>query len=169
LPALFALDQNFPEPIVQALNEYLPDGELVPLRLIDPLLTADMDDWQILLALHHHERPWDGMVTNDTRILNLPREIAVLRQTNMTLVVAEDSGHDPIRATGLLFTHLSYIARETTPDRPQIWKLVARDRPGGDPWDFLQRIAGHRNMSVDSLWRDSRLTRAELGADPLAL
>jgi len=33
--ALFALDQNFPEPIVNALNEFIPEVDLVPLREID--------------------------------------------------------------------------------------------------------------------------------------
>jgi len=167
--ALFALDQNFPEPIVNALNEFIPEVDLVPLREIDPALTAEIDDWEVLLALHHHDRPWDGLITNDHGILNLPREMAVLRQTNLSLVVAESAGHDPIRATGLLFTHLEYIGRETAPDRPQIWRLVARNRPGDDPWQYLESIAEHQNRSVDAVWQEARLTNAELARDPLAL
>jgi hypothetical protein len=165
--ALFALDQNFPEPIVKALNDYIPEVELVPLRVIDPLL-AEIDDWEVLLALHHHERPWDGLITNDHRILNLPREMAVLSQTNLSLVVAQSVGHDPIRATGLLFTHLEYIGRETSTDRPQIWRLVARNRPGEDPRDYFGRIAEHQNREADELWREARLSNAELARDPLA-
>jgi hypothetical protein len=37
----------------------------------------------------------------------------VVHETNLTLVVAKDAGHDPIKATGLLFTHLGWISRET--------------------------------------------------------
>jgi hypothetical protein len=166
--ALFALDQNFPEPIVNALNEFIPEVDLVPLREIDAALTSEIEDWEVLLALHHHERPWDGLITNDHRILNLPREIAVVRQTNLSLVEAQSVGHDPIRATGVLFTHLEYIARETTPDRPQIWRLKARNRPGEDPWDYLEGIAQHQNRDVNALWQDVRLTNAELATDPLA-
>ncbi len=151
--ALFALDQNFPEPIIAALNEYIPEAELVPLRVVDPML-AEIDDWQVLLALHHHDRDWDGLITNDDSMLNLPREMAVLRQTNLTLVVAHDSGHDPIRATGLLFTHLGYIAR---------------NRPARNAWHHLTRIADHQNTTAQNLWRQSRLTNAELAQDPLAL
>jgi hypothetical protein len=165
--ALFALDQNFPEPIIQALNDYIPEAELVPLRSIDPLL-AEIDDWQVLLALHHHEREWDGLITNDARMLNLPREMAVLRQTNLTLVVAHDAGHDPIRATGLLFTHLGYICRETTRAESQVWELQARNRPARDAWHHLQRIADHQNHDPEALWRASRLSNAELAEDPLA-
>lgn len=169
MPKLFALDQNFPEPIVEALDDFIPEAELVPLRQIDPLLVAEIDDWQVLLALHHHARPGDGLITTDSGILNLPREIAVLRQTALTLVVAEGAGHDPIKATGLLFTHLTYICRETTLDRGQVWALSARNRPGNDPWHFLERIADHQNRDVEALWRESRLTNAALAEDPLAL
>jgi hypothetical protein len=165
--ALFALDQNFPEPIIQALNDYIPEAELVPLREVDPLL-AEIDDWEVLLALHHHERLWDGLITNDRRMLNLPREMAVLRQTNLTLVVAHDSGHDPIRATGLLFTHLGFICRHTTSDESQVWELQARNRPAEDAWHHLERIAKHQNRDAESLWRSARLTNAELAANPLA-
>jgi hypothetical protein len=95
LPKLFALDQNFPQPIIDALNDFIPEADLVPLRDVDPLLVADIDDWQVLLALHQHVRPWDGLITTDSGMLNLPREMAVVRQTNLTLVVAEGAGHDP--------------------------------------------------------------------------
>jgi hypothetical protein len=166
--ALFALDQNFPEPIIEALNDFIPEAELVALRAVDPLL-SEIDDWQVLLALHHHERDWDGLITNDSRMLNLPREMAVLRQTNLTLVIAHDAGHDPIRATGLLFTHLGYIARRTTQDESQVWELKARDRPASDPWHHLVRIADHRSITAETLWRQSRLTNDEFAQDPLAL
>jgi hypothetical protein len=77
VPRLFALDQNFPVPIVTALDNFIPEAELVPLREIDPMLVEDIEDWQILLALHHHARDWDGLITTDSGILNLPREMAV--------------------------------------------------------------------------------------------
>jgi hypothetical protein len=168
VPRLFALDQNFPEPIVTALDNFIPEADLVPLRDIDPMLVEDIEDWQILLALHHHARDWDGLITTDNGILNLPREMAVVRQTLLTLVVAEAVGHDPIRATGLLFTHLSWICRETRPDQAQVWALRARNRPAFDPEYFLERIADHQNRDRDEVWREARLTAAELAEDPLA-
>lgn len=165
--ALFALDQNFPQPLVQAVAPFLPEVELVPIRSIDVRL-SDMDDWEILLALHHHERPWDGLVTTDSSMLNQARELAVLRQTSLTLVIAHDAGHDPIKATGLLLAHLDYVATQTRPAEPQIWRLTANNRPGRDPWEFLQRAAQHQHRDVDELWREGRLTRAVLGRNPLA-
>ena len=169
MPRLFALDQNFPQPIIEALNQFIPEADLIPLRDIDPLLVAEIDDWQVLLGLHHHERPWEGLITTDSGILNLPREISVIRQTNLTLVVAEAAGHDPIKATGLLFTHLSWICRETTRSRAQVWQLSARNRPAKDPWELLERIADHQNRDANDLWAEARLSRAELDEDPLSL
>lgn len=163
----FALDQNFPEPIVAALNTYIPEAELTSLRDVDPQL-AEIDDWEVLVALYHHDQPWDGLITTDSGMLNQPREVSVVRQTNLTLVVAHDAGHDPIKATGLLFTHLGWICRETRRDRPQIWALVAKNRPGRDPWEYLQRIAQHQHRDADDVWRKGRLSNAELARDPLA-
>jgi hypothetical protein len=167
--ARFALDQNFPQPIIEAVAEFIPEVVLVPLTEIDPLLTVEMDDWEVLLALHHHAEEWDGLITNDHHILTSPRELAVLRQTGLTLVVVQSLGHDPIRATGLLFMHLEYIGRETTPERPQVWRLVARNRPGDDPWDYIVRIAQQQGRDPNHVWNDARLTAAELAQDPLTL
>ena len=68
---LFALDHNFPEPIVELLSEVSEGGgeaELVSVSDIDPRM-ADLEDWEIMLALHHHERGWDGLITTDSSML----------------------------------------------------------------------------------------------------
>ena len=51
--ARFALDQNFPTPIISVLREYLVEAELVSIRDIDSRMPT-LDDWEILLALHRH-------------------------------------------------------------------------------------------------------------------
>lgn len=167
MPRLFALDQGFPQPLIDAATPYFLDVELVPIRRIDTRL-AELDDWEVLLALHHHERPFDGLITTDDSMLNQARELAVIRQTNFTLVVIHAAGHDPIKATGLLLTHLDYICSRTSPDEPQVWDLVARNRPARDPWELLERVAQHQHRDVDRLWSEGRLTNAELARDPLA-
>jgi hypothetical protein len=86
--ALFALDQNYPVPILSTLSEYMPEAELVPVSEIDTRLT-DVDDWQILVALMHHGRPWAGLITHDLDFLRSPRELAALIQTKLAVVVAE--------------------------------------------------------------------------------
>jgi hypothetical protein len=99
---LFALDENFPYPLIDGLRVAFEDfAELVSLRDIsDDLL--EVDDWELLLRLHQHERSWDGLITNDEAMLSLAKEMTVLDQTGLTLVVAKGQGHNAIRATGVL-------------------------------------------------------------------
>lgn len=165
---LFALDQNFPQPIVAVLQDYMAEAELVPLADIDPRLTADIDDWEILLALHLDARPWDGLITTDSGILSLPREISVIMQTRLTLVVAEAAGHDPLRATGLVLTYLPWIAAHTSPNEGQVWALRARNRPHEEPWRRLERIADRLGVTAQTLYQQERLTEVELRQNPIA-
>jgi hypothetical protein len=132
LPRLFTLDQNFPQPIVESLREFMTEAELVAVGDIDERLT-DVDDWELLLALHHHERDWDGLITTDSGMLSMPRELSVLMQTRLTLVVADAAGHDPLKATGLVLAYLPWVAAHTERDLAQVWVLRAANRPHGDP------------------------------------
>jgi hypothetical protein len=55
MPRRLALDQNFPEPIVDGLADWLAsDAELVPIRRIDDRM-ATLDDREVLVALHSDE------------------------------------------------------------------------------------------------------------------
>lgn len=168
-PRLFALDQGFPQPIVEALHDYLKsEVRLVPVLLIDERL-AEVDDWELLLALYHHPDPWDGLVSTDDKMLTLPRELATLMQTRLTLVVCRAVGHDPVRATGLLLTHLSSICSQTTPEAAQVWSLGGgARRPADNPWDYFMRAANKRNVTVGELRGEEWLSRAELARNPLA-
>jgi hypothetical protein len=69
---IFALDHNFPQPLLATLADALPQAELVPVRDIDPTF-AELDDWELLRELYRHRRPWDGLITNDEAMLSLPR------------------------------------------------------------------------------------------------
>jgi hypothetical protein len=70
--SLFALDHNFPEPVLLGLAKAIPMAELVPIRTIRREL-SELNDWELLLALHRDERPWDGLVTNDVGMLRRSR------------------------------------------------------------------------------------------------
>lgn len=150
MPRLFALDHNFPQPIVAVLAEFQSDAELVRVDRIDPRM-ADLDDWELLLALHHHARPWDGLITTDSSMLNQGPELAALIQTKLTLVVALESGHNPVKASGLLFAYLGGICRRTRSEVPQAWTLSAANRPHRPPWEFLKRFAEHNNRATDEV------------------
>jgi hypothetical protein len=166
MPRLFALDHNFPQPIVNALAEFQVDAELVRVDVIDPRM-ADLDDWELLLALHLDEQPWDGLITTDNSMLNQPRELAVLMQTKLTLVVADASGHDPLKASGLLFAYLAGICKRTDPDVSQLWKLNAVDRPAENPWETFKRVAEHQHRDVVELRDEVWLDDAGLARNPL--
>lgn len=164
---LFALDHNFPVPIVDALKPSMPEAEMVPISRIDPRLPKLKDDWRVFLALHHHARAWDGLITTDSGILALPRELAVLHQTKLTLVVAEAAGHDPVKATGLVLTQLSGICAKTDPKHPQIWTLKTIQKDPQRAWDLLGRIASREKTSVEEIFSSNRASKEEFADDPL--
>jgi hypothetical protein len=166
-PKLFALDHNFPQPIAAVLGEYQDDATLVPIADIDARLVADTDDWEILLALHHHKDPFDGLITTDASMLNRARELAVLCQTKLTLVVADEAGHDPVKATGLVFAFLGGICHRTDPDTAQIWLLRAKSKKADDPWDHIKRVADHQNRDTQAVWEEAQLSEDELARNPL--
>jgi hypothetical protein len=163
---LFALDHNFPHPIVRALDDFTPEAELVAVDAIDPRL-PDLDDWELLLALHHHPREWDGLITADSGMLALPRERAVLMQTQLSLVVVEEAGHDMLKATGLLFAHLADVCKRTRADQAQLWRLRAAERRPSDPWKQLQVIAERSGTHASQLYDEHKLAADALSRNPL--
>lgn len=167
MPRLFALDHNFPAPIVDVLAEFQTDARLVRVDQIDRRM-PDLDDWELLLALHLHDEPWDGLITTDSSILNQGPELAALIQTRLSLVVAIESGHNPVKASGLLFAYLGGISTRTRPDKPQVWTLNALNHLHREPWTFLERFADHNNRTTDDVWTEFKLTPEQLADNPLA-
>jgi hypothetical protein len=167
MPRLFALDKNFPQPIVGVLSDFQADAQLVPLDHIDARMST-LDDWELLLALHHHSDAWDGLITTDSSMLAQGRELATLIQTKLTLVVAVASGHNPVKASGLLFAYLAGICQRSTPERAQVWRLNAVNRPHEEPWEFLKRVAEHNGRSAEDVWAELKLSAAAMGRNPLA-
>lgn len=115
----FVLDQNFP---FQATGLPWPPGIVVSaLKAIDPELTRDHDDWEIFQALQSRGDV-NGFITNDASLLHLAREMVMLAHTNLTLIVIDGLGGDPLGATGLLMIHLPQIAKQNHPT-PRIYLL----------------------------------------------
>jgi hypothetical protein len=122
----FALDQNFPRPILDSvLARWIPELTIVALSDVDPRLTKDHDDWEVILALH--QLGYDGFISLDKDMIHLPDVVAMIEQTKMTVVLVDEG--EPVTATGLLLFHLRFIARRHRQDRPQIWHLAAHDKP----------------------------------------
>ncbi len=94
------LDQNFPTPLINAVRDYLPgDLDLRSLREIDSRL-SDLDDRPLFIALH--QLGWDGLVTNNYKMLDVPTEIAAIVKTKAIVIAVDGLGHDPLRAVGAL-------------------------------------------------------------------
>ena len=160
-----ALDHNFPAPVLKAFGVMMPNVELVPIAEIDKAL-AELDEWELFVALHRHEQRWDGLVTNDEALLSLPKEMTVLSQTHLTLVVAAGEGHNPNRAVGLLLCHLSHICHHTRPDRSQVWRLSVSQKDYEEPRKYLEKIAEKKKKTVEELFKSHRLPQRELRRDP---
>lgn len=167
MPRLFALDHNFPDPIVAVLADFQEDAKLVRIDQIDSRM-PDLEDWELLLALSLHAQHWDGLITTDSSMLNQGPELAVLIQTKLTLVVAMGSGHDPVKACGLLFAYLGGICKRTRADTPQVWTLRAASRAHQQPWECLKRFAEHNNRPVSDVWTQFQLSPEQLARNPLA-
>ena len=128
MPRLFALDHNFPDPIVSVLAGFQTDAELVRIDQIHSVISLTFCTVDITNSLSCSEA-WDGLITTDSSMLNQGPELATLIQTKLTLVVATASGDDPVKASGLLFAYLSGICKRTRPDVAQVWTLSAANRP----------------------------------------
>lgn len=164
--ALFALDHNYPAPIIEQAKPYLSGVELVFIKDIDTRL-SEFEDWELLLALHHHPRDWDGIISNDTNMLDQERELAVLGYTHLTLVAPVAAGHDPIRSTGLVPAHIEDIAARTTPRKPQVWRLAGRTSGGQHPDQFLEKLARKAELDPIDLRKKAMPSSAVLRNDPL--
>ena len=145
----FVLDHNFPWQVTS-----LPWPEhlrLTRLADYDANLIQHYDDWQVLDALSRGGDV-DGFITNDANILHLAREMVVLSQTRLALVVAAGVGHDPIRATGLGMLYLGQITHRLSP-RAQIFTLRSGDlgRYQSSPAKQIDRLAEHQNITPQEL------------------
>lgn len=158
-PIRLALDQNFPTPILRALDEYIVDVKLVPLRAIDPRLSM-LDDRALVIALHQLGYP--GLVTNNYKMLKNPRELAAIIATKLTVFAIEGVGDDPIRATGALLLDLPGALKRMDTRRPQVFWMRPRNPLPESPTDPFERAAAHQNRAARDLLRDLAVSRSEL-------
>lgn len=165
--ALFALDHNYPAPIIEQAKPFLSGVELVFIGEIDSRL-SELDDWELLLALHHHPREWDGMISNDTSMLDQERELAVLGYTHLTLVAPVAAGHDPIRSSGQVLAHIEDIASRTTLRKPQVWRLASRTGGGDHPDRFIEKLATRAGLDPIDLRKKATPSKTVLQRDPLS-
>ena len=134
-----------------------PDAKLVALKDVHPDIVRDHEDWEVLRELRARGGV-DGLITLDHKMLSLPKEMVVLHQSRLSLVVFEDVLNDPFIATGLLMIHLPLIVRQFQPQAAQLW--VFRRPPTKspeNPWQRIARLAAREQMSPESLYEQHRL------------
>ena len=95
-------------------------------------------------------------------MLSLAKEMTVLSQTALTLVVAKGEGHNPIRAVGALLCHVPFICHHTTRDRAQIWNLRVSQKNYDEAHVYLDKIAKKSGVTVASLVASNRVPAAHL-------
>ena len=154
-PPIFLLDQDFPTSLL--LHISFPDAIIKPLRDVHPDLVRNHEDWEVLRELKVRGAV-DGLITLDVNMLNLPKEMVVLHQSRLSLVVFEGIDNDPTVATGLLMIHLPTIARQHNPAIPQLWRLHRPvTKPPANPWEQIILLAARANEDPDKLARQHRL------------
>ena len=150
-----ALDHNFPKPIVERIDRFLPEVDFFWIRDIDPAM-AELDDHDLVYELHRVG--FGVMVTADAKLRRDPRVLVAVGQTRLTILVIERAADDPILATGVLLRDLVpvlrrdiakglvYSVRPTTPRerRAREPRRRAHRRPRvrrlpGHPWQTLRR------------------------------
>ncbi|MEJ7741276.1 MAG: hypothetical protein WKF73_01280 [Nocardioidaceae bacterium] len=155
-----ALDQNFPTPLIYAVRDYLPsDPELTHISEIDPRL-SDLSDRGLFIALS--QLGYDGLVTNNYKMLKVPEELAAIVKTKAVVVAVEALGHDPIRAVGALLLELPNLADRVRPDTANIFRLnYARRRPE-DGWTYFSKAAKRLERTPGDLWYEVKVTDDEM-------
>ena len=150
--AVFLLDQDFPDPVIPTL----PDIDLHPLRRVHPDLTRDHEDWEVLREVKRRGGA-DGLITLDAGMLNQPKEMVVLRQTRLTLVVFRNTNNDPFVAAGLLMVHAPQIVKQLDRRKAQLWVLAKPPTTPDNLWARIGALARHQSLSADALMRRERI------------
>lgn len=79
-----ALDQNFPLSVLDQVGQFLPSSlELTSLQRIDHRLTT-LDDRPLIIALT--QLGWNGLITNNYKMLYEPHEVAAVIETKAVVV-----------------------------------------------------------------------------------
>ena len=155
------LDQNFPEPILERLEPWMGEIQLLPLRAIDEELTR-LDDRDLLIALK--QLKFEGLVTLNYKMLRNPKELAAVLKTKLNIFAVEGVGHDPIRATGALLLDLRPAVNAIESGNTGVFWLKPRSPKPQDPWELFERAAQNHGEDAATLYERVKVSDADLEA-----
>jgi hypothetical protein len=147
LTAHFVLDQNYPFHVLRV--RWPMHIRLTALGTIEPDLVEDHEDWEILYRLNQRGDV-HGFISNDSSMLDLPREMVMLQWTSLTLVITAGVGDDAIRATGLLMVYLDSIARRGV-GQSQLYVLRPASLVATRMNEHINRLAGREGITPPQL------------------
>ena len=125
-----ALDQNFPIPLITAVSAYIPqDIKLTHITNIDPRL-SELSDRKLFIALR--QLGYDGLVTNNYKMLSVPEELAAIVKTKAVVVAAN------------------------------ILLLNYAHRPPRDAWTYFSKAAERLQRTPHDLWDEVKVTDGEM-------
>ncbi|TMK79761.1 MAG: hypothetical protein E6G47_07795 [Actinobacteria bacterium] len=137
----FALDENFPQPILrEAIAKYVLGIDLVPLVDVDPKLLGAYQDDELVAELA--TLGIQGLVTCDDNMIFRSEVLDAIERTRFSVVTGRRVGDDPVRASGLLLIHLPDVAKRYSPKRAQIWRLGTVESQPLDFADHAKRVRG---------------------------
>ena len=142
----FVLDADFPQGIVQQLLiDWTPALDLVGWQAVMPTTHAVSDEQVIVNAW---QRGYQGVISCNHSMLDVPETLAVIRQTKMSVVTCRTKTNKVQMATGALLLNLGYIASSYLPNKPQIWELNYPLKP---PLPFNDRVKRVEVQTGESL------------------
>ena len=143
-----ALDHNFPEPILRAVQPSFPrDLDFRWVRELDPAF-PDLDDHDLIYAVSRAGYP--VLVTGNHKMLNDPRVLVAVIQTRGTVLAVEGGGDDPVLMTGVLLRDLLPVLRKVSP-RGQVFRVRSTAPRPHRARDLLDRLADSRGTTADAL------------------
>lgn len=164
-PIELPLDHNFPEPILDAFDLFMPEVKLMPIRRIHTRLPK-LDDRALILTLAR--LGYSALVTNNYKMLRNPRELAAILHTKVNIVAIEKVGHDPLRAIGGLLLDLPAILRRLDKSKPQAFWIWPRQPRPQDVWDLMTEAANRLKTNPKDLFDDVRVSEQEAETDYLS-
>ncbi|HEY5879521.1 MAG TPA: hypothetical protein VIU11_11450 [Nakamurella sp.] len=155
-----ALDQNFPIPLINAVRDSLPPTlQLSHLKAIDRRM-PELDDRLLIIALH--QTGWDGLITNNYKMLDVPAEVAAIVKTKLTSHRGRKPGARSVEGRWRVAARAPQHPQANPTKHANVLRLAYRQRPPTDTWERFKAAAARRHRDPDELWREIGFTDQEL-------